>query len=166
MHAFDDSAPVCAAGRRDAASPRGSPRQPRSRHRGTAFLAALLPAIAVAAPGLPGDEGAKSVLDSHPPAAGVYDASLCVLAAPAPRSCGPVIADLDADGKLYLRISDIVYRLEPYGGQLGVSLFHGTMQIDGFFAPFRWNGKTLQFVDDEKTTRYEVSLGTRRFDPR
>lgn len=137
---------------------------PRMRTLGTALLAALLPAIAVAAPGVPGADGAKTVLDSHPPAAGVYDASLCVLAAPAPRSCGPVTADLGADGKLYVRISDIVYRLEPYGEQLGVSLFHGTMQIDGFFAPFRWNGKMLQFVDDEKTTRYELSLGTRRFD--
>lgn len=130
---------------------------------GVWIAASVCPAVFAAAPVQPAG-GAAPVLDAQPPAAGLYDATLCVNVKPAPQSCGPVIADLDGDGKLYVRISDIVYRLEPWGEKLGVSLFHGTMQIDGFFAQYRWSGKTLQFVDVEKTTRYELSLGTRRFD--
>lgn len=132
--------------------------------RRAAWAAALCwPAAFAAAPVQP-TGGAAPALATQPPAAGLYDATLCVNAAPAPQSCGPLTAEVDGEGKLYVRISDIVYRLEPWGEKLGVSLFHGTMQIDGFFAQYRWNGRTLQFVDAEKTTRYELSLGTRRFD--
>lgn len=141
------------------------PRRPTAGVRGwrvACFAAALWPAAFAASPVQP--IGGAPTLGTQPPAPGLYDATLCVNAAPAPQSCGPVTADLDGDGRLYVRISDIVYRLEPWGERLGISLFHGTMQIDGFFAQYRWSGKTLQFVDAEKTTRYELSLGTRRFD--
>ena len=38
------------------------------------------------------------------------------------------------------------------------------MQIDGFFARYRWAGKTLQFSDPEKSSRYELRIGPRRFE--
>ncbi len=43
-------------------------------------------------------------------------------------------------GQALVRVSDIAYRLQVHADQLGVTLFHGTMQIDGFFAPYQWNG--------------------------
>jgi hypothetical protein len=67
-------------------------------------------------------------------------------------------------GRVQVRIADIVYRLDPWGDRLGITLMHGTMQIDGFFAPYRWQGRTLLFDDPEKSTRYELKLGARRFD--
>ena len=79
-------------------------------------------------------------------------------------SCGPVTADIGAAGLALVRVSDIAYRLQVIADQLGVTLFHGAMQIDGFFAPYQWSGQSLQFNDAEKGTRYEVKLGTRRFD--
>jgi hypothetical protein len=38
---------------------------------------------------------------------------------------------------------------------------HGSMQIDGFFANYEWTGNALQFLDQEKRTRYEVRLTPR-----
>ena len=99
-----------------------------------------------------------------PPAAGHYDARLCVTVNTTPQQCGPVTADLGDAGQVLVRVSDIAYRLELYGEQLGVTLFHGNMQIDGFFATYQWVGGQLQFTDPEKNTRYELKLGTRRFD--
>ena len=74
-------------------------------------------------------------------------------------------ADIGGAGQALVRVSDIAYRLQVHADQLGVTLFHGTMQIDGFFAPYQWSGNNLQFSDPEKGTRYELKLGTRRFDP-
>lgn len=109
--------------------------------------------------GTPGD-----LLKTAPPAPGHYDAVLCVTVAAANANCGPVTADIGGAGQTLVRVADIAYRLQVFADQLGVSLFHGTMQIDGFFAPYQWNGHQLQFSDTEKATRYELKLGTRRFD--
>jgi hypothetical protein len=107
---------------------------------------------------------AGDLLKGQPPAAGQYAAVMCVTVGSAPAQCGPVTADIGDGGLALLRVSDIAYRLQVFADQLGVTLFHGTMQIDGFFAPYQWLGNTLQFNDSEKATRYEMKLGTRRFD--
>ena len=99
-----------------------------------------------------------------PPAAGHYDARLCVTVNATPQQCGPVAVDVGEAGQALVRVSDIAYRLEIYGEQLGVTLFHGPMQIDGFFATYQWSASQLLFIDTEKNTRYELKLGTRRFD--
>jgi hypothetical protein len=128
-------------------------------------LSLLLCAVAAqAASDRPVPGGAHELLKGQPPAPGHYDATMCVAVAAAPPSCGPVLADVGPAGQTLVRVSDIAYRLESYGDQLGVSLFHGTMQIDGFFAPYRWSGPQLEFRDLEKGTRYELKLGPRRFD--
>jgi hypothetical protein len=106
-----------------------------------------------------------TLLKGQPPAAGQYDAVMCVTVGSTPATCGPITADVGNGGMAaLLRVSDVAYRLEVIADQLGVTLFHGTMQIDGFFAPYQWLGNTLQFNDIEKATRYEMKLGTRRFD--
>lgn len=114
------------------------------------------------------ESGARSragaLLQGAAPAAGHYEAQLCVAVGPRAADCGPVEVEVDGKGRTLLRFSDFVYRLEPYGEQLGISMFHGTMQVDGFFAPYRWSGPLLQFTDSEKGTRYELELGARRFD--
>jgi hypothetical protein len=107
---------------------------------------------------------AGDLLNGLPPPAGAYDARMCVTVGETPAHCGPVVADIGDLGQALVRVSDIAYRLQAQAGQLGVTLFHGTMQIDGFFATYRWNGNSLKFVDPEKRTRYELTLGTRRFD--
>ena len=106
----------------------------------------------------------SSVLKGLPPPPGHYDAVMCVTVGDAAASCGPVSADIGGAGQALVRVSDIAYRLEVHSDQLGVTLFHGTMQIDGFFAPYQWSGTQLLFNDAEKATRYELKLGTRRFD--
>lgn len=123
---------------------------------------AAAPALATTERGIVGTAG--DVLKAAPPPPGHYDAVLCVTVGAAAASCGQVTADIGGAGQALVRISDIAYRLEVRADQLGVSLFHGTMQIDGFFAPYQWNGSQLQFNDTEKATRYELKLGTRRFD--
>jgi len=121
-----------------------------------------LPAAAATEHGSLGTAG--ELLKGLPPAAGHYDAVLCVTTGDAQASCGPVTADIGSAGQALVRVSDIAYRLQVHADQLGVTLFHGTMQIDGFFAPYRWAGNNLYFSDPDKGTRYEVKLGTRRFD--
>jgi hypothetical protein len=123
---------------------------------------AAVPALAATERSMVGTAG--DVLKAAPPPPGHYDAVLCVAVGAAAPSCGPVTADIGGAGQALVRISDIAYRLEVRADQLGVSLFHGTMQIDGFFAPYQWNGSQLQFNDTEKATRYELKLGPRRFD--
>jgi len=123
---------------------------------------AVAPVLAATERGMVGTAG--DVLKTAPPPPGHYDAVLCVTVGAAAANCGPVTADIGGAGQALVRVSDIAYRLEVYADQLGVSLFHGTMQIDGFFAPYQWNGNQLQFNDTEKATRYELKLGTRRFD--
>ena len=123
---------------------------------------AVVPALAATERGMVGMAG--DLLKAAPPPPGHYDAVLCVTVGAAAASCGPVTADIGGAGQTLVRVSDIAYRLQVFADQLGVSLFHGTMQIDGFFAPYQWNGNQLQFNDTEKATRYELKLGTRRFD--
>ena len=130
-----------------------------------AIATLVLAAAATLAAPEPGARGAAgALLQGAPPAAGHYDAVLCVAVGARSDDCGPVEVDIDRAGRTLLRFSDFVYRLELYGEQLGISLFHGTMQVDGFFAPYQWNTRRLQFSDPEKGTRYELQLGPRRFD--
>ena len=130
-----------------------------------ALLAALGALALPAAPASERPAGASdALLRGQPPPAGRYDAVLCVSVGPAPADCGPVSADIGHAGQALVRISDIAWRLDVVGEQLGVTLFHGAMQVDGFFAPYRWNGPRLQFSDPDKPTRYELKLGPRRFD--
>lgn len=96
------------------------------------------------------------------PAAGRYDAELCVTTSTARPSCGPARVDLQAHGKMQLRISDFEYRLQLHSSQVDVVLMHGTMQVDEFFAAWEWVGNSLQFVDRNKDTRYELRLGKHR----
>jgi len=107
---------------------------------------------------------AGELLAGVPPSAGLYDAQMCVSVGTAPAQCGPVTAAIGGAGQALVRISDIAYRLQVHADQLGVTLYHGTMQIDGFFARYQWSGNNLLFIDTDKATRYELKLGTRRFD--
>ncbi len=116
------------------------------------------PVLAATGSSAPGP--AADLLKGQPPPPGHYDAVMCVTVGDAAASCGPVTADVGGAGQALVRVSDIAYRLEVHADQLGVTLFHGTMQIDGFFAPYRWSGNQLQFSDTEKATRYEMKLGT------
>ena len=127
------------------------------------FVVGTWPAMAASERGSFGSAG--ELLKGLPPPPGHYDAVMCVTVGDAQASCGPVTADIGAAGQALVRVSDIAYRLQVHADQLGVTLFHGTMQIDGFFAPYQWSGNNLQFSDPEKGTRYELKLGTRRFDP-
>jgi len=129
-----------------------------------ALLLVLAATSALAAPerGMVGTAG--DLLKAAPPPQGHYDAVLCVTVGATAASCGPATADIGSAGQALVRVSDIAYRLEVRADQLGVSLFHGMVQIDGFFAPYQWNGNQLQFNDTEKATRYELKLGPRRFD--
>ena len=127
-------------------------------------LVAMAAMAAVAAPERDAPSAASGLLKGAPPPAGHYDAVLCVTVAAQPAQCGPVSAEVGPAGQTLVRVSDIAYRLEIYGDQLGITLFHGTMQIDGFFAPYQWSSQRLQFIDTEKATRYELKLGARRFD--
>jgi hypothetical protein len=131
-------------------------------------LATLVLALGAAAAWAATDQGslgtAGELLKGLPPPPGHYDAVMCVAVGSAAATCGPVTADIGSAGQALVRVSDIAYRLQVHADQLGVTLFHGTMQIDGFFAPYRWAGNNLLFNDPDKGTRYEVKLGTRRFD--
>ena len=95
-------------------------------------------ALAASDRGAPGTAG--ELLKGLPPPPGHYDAVMCVTVGGAPASCGPVTADIGGAGQALVRVSDIAYRLQVHADQLGVTLFHGTMQIDGFFAPYQWSG--------------------------
>jgi hypothetical protein len=99
------------------------------------------------------------------PLPGLYDASLCVSVAAGPRNCGPVVVDMGKGGQVLVQVNDVSYRLQPVGDQMGVSLFQGTMQLDGFFVRHKWSASTLTFGDPERGARYELQIGTRRFVP-
>jgi hypothetical protein len=129
-----------------------------------ALLLLLVALTAQAAADRPLSGTAGELLAGTPPPAGAYDAEMCVTVTGQAPSCGPVRIDIGDAGLALVRVADIAYRLQVHADQLGVSLFHGTMQIDGFFAPYRWHSQNLQFADPEKGTHYEVKLGTRRFD--
>ncbi len=129
------------------------------------WLAGAIGAPAQAASERLPDSAAASLDAGKPPVAGLYDATLCVAVAEQPARCGPVLFDVFANGRADVQIDDVVYRLQPVADQLGVSLFHGTVQLDGFIVRHKWSGKTLNFFDAEKGTRYELQVGTRRFAP-
>ena len=96
------------------------------------------------------------------PAAGRYHAELCVATSAAPPSCGPAETELQADGRMRVRLSDFEYRLQLNSSQVDVVLMHGTMQVDEFLATGEWAGTSLQFVDRHRNVRYEVRLGRRQ----
>ena len=96
------------------------------------------------------------------PAAGWYDAQLCVATTPAVPSCGPAEVELRANGEARVRVADIVYRLQLNSSQVEVVLMQGTMQLDEFVASYEWVGRSLQFDDKDKSARYEVKLGELR----
>jgi hypothetical protein len=95
------------------------------------------------------------------PALGRYDGRFCVTVGDAAADCGPARVDVLRQQRLIVSISDIVYRLKLNSSQVDVVLMHGTMQIDGFFAPYEWVGQSLQFLDIDKRTRYELQLTPR-----
>lgn len=92
------------------------------------------------------------------PALGRYDGRWCVSVGDAAADCGPVQVEVLRQRRLNVRIADIVYQLRLNSSQVDVVLMHGTMQIDGFFAPYEWVGSSLQFLDIDKRTRYELRL--------
>jgi hypothetical protein len=105
---------------------------------------------------------AASQACAAPPAAGRYQASLCVALGAAEASCGPADAEVFRGNRVLVRISDIVYRLKLNSSQAEVVLMHGAMQIDEFIAVYEWEGATLAFVDADKRMRYELRLGAGR----
>lgn len=92
------------------------------------------------------------------PAAGRYDGRFCVSVGDAAADCGPAQVDVLRKRRLNVRISDIVYQLTLNSSQVDVVLMHGSMQIDGFFANYEWVDGGLQFLDQDKRTRYELRL--------
>ena len=96
------------------------------------------------------------------PAAGRYHAELCVATSAAPPSCGPAQTELQADGRMRVRVSDFEYRLQLNSSQVDVVLMHGAMQVDEFFGVWEWAGNSLKFADRDKNTRYELRLGKRQ----
>ncbi|HEY9239690.1 MAG TPA: hypothetical protein VIP10_12680, partial [Burkholderiaceae bacterium] len=88
--------------------------------------------------------------------AGHHAAELCVATLPRAASCGPAQVDLRADGSMRMRVDDVVYTLQLHGSRVDVIVMHNVVQIDGFSAPYEWLGQTLQFVDGERRSRYEV----------
>jgi hypothetical protein len=100
----------------------------------------------------------STVAAAQTPAAGRYEAQLCVALYDNAANCGPADAELLRGSRLLVRISDIVYRLKLHSSQAEVVLMHGAMQIDEFVANYEWSGSTLAFVDADKHTRYELRL--------
>jgi hypothetical protein len=115
----------------------------RRRH---AFLAAL--ALAAC--------GAAAQADA--PAPGRYAGRFCVTVGDAPADCGPAQVDVRSRQRLTVRIADLAYQLRLASSQVDVVLMHGTMQIDGFFASYDWDGATLRFLDLDKRTRYALEI--------
>ena len=97
-----------------------------------------------------------------PPDPGRYRAVLCVATQQGTEpSCGNADVELRSGGRISVRVADIVYHLALGRGQLEVATLHGNMQVDGFNAPYAWQGETLRFSDLAKDVRYEVRLGGR-----
>jgi len=95
------------------------------------------------------------------PAAGQYEARLCVTVAAQPPNCGPAQARLAADGSVRIQVDDIAYHLsfEQQGMLVGFTT-HGNMQVAEFLSSYRWIGSTLMFGDRERGLQYELLLGT------
>ena len=96
------------------------------------------------------------------PEAGRHVAELCVATLPKAPSCGPVQVDLRGDGSLRLRVDDVVYKLQLHSSQVAVVVMHNVVQIDEFTVPYEWVGSTLQFVDDDRHSRYEIRFPQRK----
>jgi len=117
-----------------------------------------LPVLAMAAVVLPG-------LAPHAvaaPAAGHYEATLCVAVAQKPPQCGPADVRWDGSGYASVRINDLDYRLWLAPGKLIVILMHGSMQVQEFDTAYAWQDHTLKFADTERELGYEVTLGARK----
>lgn len=96
---------------------------------------------------------------ANPPAAGRYDAELCVTLDTAAPNCGPADAQVLRGNRVLVRVADIVWQLQLHSSQLDVVMMHGAMQIDGFVANYEWlAGPALEFVDADKRTRYALRL--------
>ena len=89
------------------------------------------------------------------PTDGHWDGELCVATSANPPSCGPAEVSL-ARGQARVQVSDIVYRLTLRDGRLAMVLMHGSMQIDGFDAPFTWEDRVLRFQDPDKPVFYRI----------
>jgi hypothetical protein len=108
---------------------------------------------------------AAGLVGAASPAAGRYEGELCVTIGAQARSCGAVDVQVLSAQKLTVRVADIAYRLALHSSQLDVVTMHGAMQIDGFVAPYAWQGDTLQFEDLPKNTRYELRVAERKRPP-
>jgi hypothetical protein len=106
--------------------------------------------------------GLSSAAPPTRPEAGRHAAELCVATLPKAPSCGPAQVDLRIDGTLRVRIDDIVYTLQLHSSQVDVVVMHNVVQIDEFTVPYEWVGNTLQFVDDDRNSRYELRFAQRR----
>jgi hypothetical protein len=93
------------------------------------------------------------------PAPGRYAGELCVATGDAQADCGPVAVTLGARGAVRVRVADLAYELQLHRAQLDLVLMHGTVQIDGFTAPYQWKGNTLEFADPDKPVHYRVRVG-------
>lgn len=91
-----------------------------------------------------------------PPGIGRHTAQLCVATLPKPPSCGPAQVDVGANGTMRLRVDDIVYNLQLHSSQVDIVVMHNAVQIDEFTVPYEWVGSMLQFVDDDRNSRYEI----------
>lgn len=101
---------------------------------------------------------ATGAVSAAEPPRGRHDGRFCVTVADTAPDCGPVQVDVLRQGRLRVRVADIVYQLELRTSQLDVVLMHGAMQIDGFVAPYEWVDSALRFDDFEKRTHYELTL--------
>lgn len=100
---------------------------------------------------------------SPPP--GRYDAQLCVSVTQRPPDCGPVVADVDEDGGLTVRVHDFRYVLAFEQGLLVGITMHGAMQVAEFLSSYRWAGDTLLFGDRPRGLQYELRIAPRRTAP-
>src|SRR5829696_1140174 len=115
--------------------------------------------------GAVGASCAASAAAQTVPAAGRYEATLCVSSASQAPSCGPAQVDVRPGGSVLVQVSDIVYRLRIRTGQAAVVVTQGTMQIDEFDAGAEWAGNSLRFADADKNVNYEVQIGGARRAP-
>ena len=125
----------------------------RSRARASAWCAPFGVALAL---------GVLAAPAGATPAAGRYDAVLCVRNADAPPNCGPAELSVRAGGQVRLQVSDIVWDLVVRDGLAAVVVTQGSVQLDEFDAPAEWSGPALRFVDNQKRLRYEVQIGAPR----
>lgn len=102
--------------------------------------------------------GSSAGMPKAAPAAGQYDARMCVTVNTQPAQCGAADAQVSPEGELRLRVHDITYLLSfEQGVLLGVTL-HGSMQVAEFVSSYRWSGDTLMFGDGPRGLQYEVQL--------